>query len=69
MVALHRLLVLVAGASLIAAILTRLLPVPDFPVTPASLLAFTMACSLLGIALMLLEIYDRICEQDTPKSE
>ena len=69
MVALHRLLVLVAGASLIAAIMVRVLPVQGFPAQPASLMGFAMACSLLGIALMLLEIYDKICEQEKPLPE
>jgi hypothetical protein len=69
MVALHRLLVLVAGAALIAGLMIRLLPVRDFPVAPGTFLQFTIACAVLGIALMLLEIYDKICEQEKPLPE
>ena len=69
MVALHRLLVLTAGASRIAGLMIRLLPVRDFPVARGTFLDFTVACAVLGIALMLLEIYDKICERDKPLPE
>ncbi len=64
MVALHRLLVLGAGASLIAGLIVRLLRVPGFPVAPATFLQFTTTCAVLAMALMLLDIYAKMCERE-----
>jgi hypothetical protein len=68
MVALHRLLVLAAGASLIAGLIVRLFRVPGFPVAPATFLHFTTTCAVLGIALMLLDIHAKMCEHEAPPS-